>query len=675
MKPRDIDHLYSLGRPSLSPDGSTVLVGMRSPRVAQNDYASRIWLLHTDGSKPPRQFTHGDRDSEPAYSPDGRWVAFVRPDSRGRPQLHLMRADGGDAWRLTDHPLGVVAPVWSPTSTQIAYVAVVPDPGRYGTDPAVPPHQEPPRLITKPFYRADGLGYTVDRRLKLHVLDLPSEGMPAASPRLLLDDRYSEDAPAWNSDGTLLTFTGARHPNTGWQTGTDVHVCAPDGSGLRTLTDASVSAGRPTFNDDDTAVLFVAVALREDRSRWQEHNFGIWRIPVDADGKSPERVTAEGTVDIPPPITANPLGVCLLGDELVFTTAQRGVALLVSRNSDGAVRALLEPAYSVGGYGTGTVEGTPAVAVCASTATSPGEVILLVDGKVRVLTDFSHALRERVDVREPEEVVATAPDGYPVHGWVVKPDGPGPHPVVLQIHGGPHWHHSPTVFDEAQVYAAAGYAVAMCNPRGSMGYGPAHSEAIDDAQGTVDADDLLAFAEHVASMPGMDPDRLGVMGGSYGGSMTTLLVGKTDRFTAAISERAVNDKAIHMATSDLGWATAASSLEQEPGRVAEQSPIAYVDQITAPTLIVHSENDLRCPFEQAQLLYSALLVRDVPTALLIFPGENHNLTRSGQPRHRVQRFEHVLQWWARYLPTERNLLRDDNPYAAHSSRTNPEVNR
>jgi dipeptidyl aminopeptidase/acylaminoacyl peptidase len=306
--------------------------------------------------------------------------------------------------------------------------------------------------------------------------------------------------------------------------------------------------------------------------------------------------------------------------------------------------------------------------VSVSTTTAPGEVVLLVDGETRVLTDFSHFLQENVTIREPLETVATAPDGYPVHGWVVRPDGPGPHPILLQIHGGPHWHHTPTVFDEAQIYAEAGYAVALCNPRGSLGYGPAHSEAIDDKVGTVDADDLLAFVDHVAALPGMDPDRVGIMGGSYGGTMTSLLIGRTDRFTAAISERAVNDHVLALATSDLGWMGDPRPHGESLDRLVEQSPITYADRVTTPTLIVHSEQDFRCSFEQAQVLYTALLARNVPTALLVFPGESHNLTRSGQPRHRVQRFEHVLHWWARYLPTERNPLKDGNPYAGFSDR-------
>ncbi|SEP44588.1 S9 family peptidase [Amycolatopsis saalfeldensis] len=662
MKPQDIDHIYSLGRPSLSPDGSAILVTRRSPRVDHNDHVSRIWMIPTADGEPPRRFTHGDRDAEPAYSPDGRWVAFVRPDGRGRPQLHVMRARGGDAWQLTHHPMGVAAPVWSPDADRIAYLALLPEPGRYGTDPAVGADQEPPRLVTRPFYQADGLGYTVDRRRKLHVLDLPAEGRPA-DPWVVLDDEHDEEAPVWNPDGTLLAFAARRRAGAERESGVDIHVCAPDGSGLRVLTDGSVSGGRPAFTPDGTAVLFVGVSLREDRVRWREHNFGVWRALVEVREKAPERVTAKGSVDLMPPITANALGVCFPGDRLVFSSAHRGVARLVSYTAEGDQLSLLDDRYTVGGYCAGIAGGKPALAVSVSTTTSPGEVVLHVDGKTRALTNFSGLLSESLAIREPEEIIATASDGYPVHGWVVRPGGPGPHPVLLHIHGGPHWHHTSAVFDEAQVYAEAGYAVALCNPRGSLGYGPEHSEAIDDKLGTVDADDLLAFVEQVAALPGMDTGRVGIMGGSYGGTMTSLLIGRTDRFAAAISERATNDQVLFVGTSDVGWLADPRPHGESLDRLVEQSPMSYVDRITTPTLIVHSEKDLRCSFAQAQVFYAALLARNVPTALLIFPGENHNLTRSGQPRHRVERFRHVLDWWARYLPTERNPLLEGNPYA------------
>jgi dipeptidyl aminopeptidase/acylaminoacyl peptidase len=251
-----------------------------------------------------------------------------------------------------------------------------------------------------------------------------------------------------------------------------------------------------------------------------------------------------------------------------------------------------------------------------------------------------------------EERTATAPDGYPVHGWVTVPEGPGPHPVLLTVHGGPFSQYGWTLFDETQTYVSAGYAVVQCNPRGSSGYGQAHGRAIIGGWGGLDAADVVAFLDAALEDPRLDGERVGIMGGSYGGYMTTLLIGRTDRFAAAISERAFNDPVSFVGSSDIGWFFPDAYLGTDPGRVAAQSALAGADRITTPTLVVHSEEDWRCPVEQGARLFVALKRRGVPTEFLLFPGEGHELSRSGRPKHRLARLEHVLRWWARWLPVE-----------------------
>jgi dipeptidyl aminopeptidase/acylaminoacyl peptidase len=251
-----------------------------------------------------------------------------------------------------------------------------------------------------------------------------------------------------------------------------------------------------------------------------------------------------------------------------------------------------------------------------------------------------------------EERTATSTDGYPVHGWITVPDRPGPHPVLLTVHGGPFSQYGWTLFDETQAYVSAGYAVVQCNPRGSSGYGQAHGRAIQGDWGNLDAADVLAFLDSALQEPGLDADRVGIMGGSYGGYMTSLLIGRTDRFAAAISERAFNDPVSFVGSSDIGWFFPDQYLGTDPSRIAEMSPMSNVDKITTPTLVVHSEEDWRCPVEQGLRLYIGLKRRGVPTELLLFPGEGHELSRSGRPKHRQARLEHVLRWWARWLPVD-----------------------
>jgi dipeptidyl aminopeptidase/acylaminoacyl peptidase len=253
-----------------------------------------------------------------------------------------------------------------------------------------------------------------------------------------------------------------------------------------------------------------------------------------------------------------------------------------------------------------------------------------------------------------EERTAQAPDGSPVHGWVTVPPGPGPHPVLLMIHGGPFAQYGWTLFDETQTYVSAGYAVVQCNPRGSSGYGAAHGRAIRGAWGGNDAADVLAFLDDALQDPQLDAGRVGIMGGSYGGYLTALLLGRTTRFDAAIVERAFTDPVSFVGSSDIGWIFPDQYLGTDPAEIARQSALASASAITTPTLVIHSEEDWRCPVEQGVRLYVELKRRDVPTELLLFPGEGHELSRSGRPRHRLARLEHVLRWWARWLPTPEN---------------------
>jgi dipeptidyl aminopeptidase/acylaminoacyl peptidase len=291
------------------------------------------------------------------------------------------------------------------------------------------------------------------------------------------------------------------------------------------------------------------------------------------------------------------------------------------------------------------------VAAVAGTRTSYSELFLgRVGERLTQVTDLARHLTGTAAPIEPEELETVSGDGYPVHGWLFRPTTRAPrragHPVVLMIHGGPYTQYSGNLFDEAQVLAGAGYAVVLGNPRGGSGYGATHGRAVKEAIGTVDVADLTALLDHALTLRGLDGSRVGVMGGSYGGLMTTWLVGHSDRFTAAISERAVNAWDSFAGTSDIGWFFGDEYVGQH---WHEQSPLTWADSIRTPTLVIHSERDFRCPLEQGQRLYARLRRNGVPTKLLVFPGEGHELSRSGQPRHRVQRFEHILAWWDEHL--------------------------
>jgi dipeptidyl aminopeptidase/acylaminoacyl peptidase len=250
----------------------------------------------------------------------------------------------------------------------------------------------------------------------------------------------------------------------------------------------------------------------------------------------------------------------------------------------------------------------------------------------------------------PVELEITARDGYPVHGWVASPAGAGPHPTLLMIHGGPFADYGVHVFDETQVYVDAGYAVVYCNPRGSAGYGQAHGRAIRRRMGTVDFTDVLDFLEGALARFGeLDGGRLGILGGSYGGYLTAWTIGNDTRFKAAIVERGYLDPSAFVGSSDIGMTFPQQYNGTDPELIRAQSPQAVADRVVTPTLVIHSEQDLRCPIAQAETYYATLRLNGVDAEMLIFPGENHELSRSGRPRHRVERFEAILDWFGRHL--------------------------
>ena len=643
MKPADLALLRLPGAPTLAPDGRRAVLAVTRLDLDADDYRSRLWLVDTTGATPPRPITDGARDSAPAWSPDGRWIAFLRAEPEGKPQLWLLPTDLGDARPVTtaeQHRLGAGPPRWNPDSSRLAYVTRVPEQGRYGTEPGRGPEKEPPRRITRLRYREDGIGFLLDRRAHVFVLDpFADEPVPAQVTTGDCDDGQV----GWTPDGGLL-FTSDRDVPEHIDLGADVYTCAPDGSDLRRLTAGGQDAAAPVTSADGRTVLYLASSdLGPDGTDFVGRNGTLWTVP--ADGSAPATRLTGPEIDLVPLA-----GDQLLrdGDGLLALTRRRGAQELVRVPAAGG-----QPAVLVGGARTATAAaaaGGTVVAVAAD-AVNAGE--LYATGREEPLTDFGAELTAGAGLRPMQELTATAPDGYPVHGWQLQPDPeqhPGPRPVLLAIHGGPYTQYGFTLFDEAQVYASAGYAVVLGNPRGAAGYGEEHGRAIRHAMGTVDADDLLALLDAALVTDGMDRSRVGVMGGSYGGFMASWLASHAgDRFRAAIVERAVTAWDSFTGSSDIGFMFAEQYAGTDPAAVGRQSPLTHADKIDMPVLVIHSEQDWRCPVEQAQRLYVALKARGVPAEMLLFPGEGHELSRSGLPSHRIARFEAILDWWERHL--------------------------
>lgn len=671
MKPEQLHLLNSVSAPAIHPDGTKAVVSVTRPDFDADGYVGQLWSVPLDTTKFPRRITRGFRDSSPAFSPDGLVLAFLRSDPDGKPQLHVVEAAGGEPQRITDQHAGVGGFVWAPDSHRIAFEARVPEQGRYGTVDGVGSGAEDARLIAVNQYMMNGVGYTSDQRQQLFVVEVPElGGEPAVAPRgraaheqptrtvtgipTAKQVTYGDsdhESPCFSADGTRLYFIAALHEGHDDDLVTSVYRVAADG-GQPTAVEPSkqklqtVTAVRAST--DGRWLFYVAQELGDTGKDFVARNAVLYVMPI-AGGEATaltdvEHLDVSGPLEPSGPASVLVLNTALGSVELLDVTAEGGLTPLVHGNR-----------VVVGA----TVAANGEIAVSFSDASTAGDVASLERGEIRLLTDFSAALRNNSRVTEPLDFEAESTDGHPVHGWVVLPDGPGPHPVLLTIHGGPFSQYTGAFFDEAQVYAAAGYAVLMCNPRGSSGYGQAHGRAIKERMGTVDMQDVLAFLDSaLASLAVLDETRVGIMGGSYGGYLTAWTIAHDHRFKGAIVERGFLDPVSFAGSADIGWFFGAEYTGGTPEQMLAQSPMAVVSRVDTPTLVIHSEKDLRCPIEQGQRYYAQLKAQGVETSLLIFPGEDHELSRSGTPHHRRQRFEHILRWWAKYLPTDVNLKED-----------------
>ncbi|MBB4682956.1 S9 family peptidase [Amycolatopsis jiangsuensis] len=642
MRPADIEALVVPG--TLALRGDLLLTAVSRPDLEADRTDATLHRVSLSGAG-NTFWTYGPRDSAPAISPDGRWVAFLRAGegtgAEGSPQVYVMPAEGGEARKLTSFPLGAEGPVWAPDSRRLACTARMPEGGRYGTEDAEgrtpEPAAEAPRRITRLDYRIDNTGFLRDRPQRLFVLDTAED----VEPQPLSPVDYDVHDPAWTPDGERLVVVVPQEFDRVETLSCDLVTFPAGGGAPEVVASCPGDAGHPVFGPDGT-LYFVGTSYADGVV--VACNTGLYAVVADAE---PRRLTDVETVDV----EAGAGAPIPLEDEVLVAVRNRGAvelcAVPVSAKSAklDSLRVLHGGQVSVHGFAE---DGGTVVAVVATTETA-GEVVLLGEAGPRVLTDYAKTVRERGLCRV-EELNTTAGDGYSVHGWLVLPQGEGPHPVLRVVHGGPFTQQGWAVFDEAQVYASAGYAVVLGNPRGSAGYGQAHGRAIVRDMGTVDVDDVLALLDKALERPDIDSSRAGVMGGSYGGFMTSWLAAKhPERFRAAWSERAVNAWDSFAGSSDIGYFFAEAYVGTDPEEQRRRSPLSYAADVRIPFAVVHSEQDWRCPLEQAQRMFVALRRAGADAEFLLFPGEGHELTRSGRPRHRVQRLAAVLDWWARHL--------------------------
>jgi len=662
MKPEDIGLVMTVGEPRVSPDGSQVAYTVATVDLDANAYRSRIWLAPADGSAPPRPFTSGaHRDVHPRWSPDGRSLAFVSHRSEGSANCSdifvIPVGAGGEAVRAATWPEEVDELTWSPDGTTLAFATRLRDEAVYKPERDA---DRPPRRIRRFEYRLDNVGWTIDRPRRLFVVAADGSSAPRCVHGGEIGDAPDYGGLAWSPDGAALAFSAGLHATwdaDGVQDIYRVEVAAGATDEARRLTPGGARYTRPSWSGDGRRVAFVKGV---PRSLPRNNHIGV----VPPDGSGPPVLLTTALDRHCANYLAGGREPAWDGRWLWFQLDDGGNTHLYKVD---ATARDPKPELVVGGeitVGAFDVAGGT-LAFVASRSPALGELHVQT-ATSSWQTNHGTAFAAAVPTSRSVRFAVTAPDGTEIDAWVMPPAGAVAgkrYPALLNIHGGPFTQYGTGFFDEFQIQAGAGYAVIYCNPRGSSGRSEAFARAIRGPKaaedpgtgwGGVDAEDVLAVVEAAAArFDFIDRRRIGVLGGSYGGYLTSWLVGHTNRFRAACSERAVNNVLTMTWTSDIGhWFNAdyaGVDWLTDPKELLRQSPVTYADDIHTPLLILHSENDLRCPISQGEEMFVRLRALGREVEFVRFPGSSHELSRSGAPRLRVERARIILDWFDRHL--------------------------
>jgi dipeptidyl aminopeptidase/acylaminoacyl peptidase len=665
----------------------------------KDGYDTSIWTVDT-GNGETHQLTSGTRDSSPRWSPDGKYLVFVRVTEKdGRPdvsQLFMLAMAGGDSFQLTSIARGAGQPQWSPDGKTIAFVNTanpedlaklkegqkegLPSPApqpppQAAASPAASPvptdakksddkRESDVRVITRAVYRFNGPGY-LDPKHPQHiwVMTAPRNADEKTSPKQLTTGRFAEDNVTWAKDSSQIYFTSDRTDEPYYElSSTDIYSVPVSGGQPVKITSFEMNAGGFALSPDGKQFAFIASIGRPVKSYQQPD---LWVIDI-ANNAKPRNLTGEFDYDVGGGLTGDntaPRGGG--GSAPVWTGDGRSIIGVYTKQG----RANLATFDAANGKLTDLTRGDQAVtsfrstadgsklAYTVSTPTLVGDLYWLpLPGTTsKRLTHFNDQLFSKLNLTEPEEIWYQSFDGKKIQAWVQKPpdfDANKKYPLILNIHGGPHAAYG-FVFDhEFQWMAAKGYVVLYPNPRGSTSYGQDFGNIIQYNYPGDDHKDLMAGVDELIKRGYIDEKRLGITGGSGGGVLTNWAIGHTTRFAAAVSQRDISDWSAWWYTADFAqfqpsWFKGAPFEDTD---FKTRSPITYIDKVTTPLMLILGESDWRTPTSAGgEQMFRALKYRKIPTVMVRFPNESHELSRSGQPWHRIERLQHIVGWFDKWL--------------------------
>ncbi|MEK4272657.1 S9 family peptidase [Paenibacillus sp. FSL R7-0026] len=659
----DLYQITWVNDPTPSPNSGQLVYVSRKTNEARDGYCSHLRLLHL-GSQKDRPFTSGEKDLSPAWSPDGSQLAFLR-EVDGKSQVWIIATDGGEARQISHLKHGVSSLLWSPDGHTLLVKSSVDMSGDEESEHTDPVDDKPKLLqehvVDRIRMKSDASGLWNGRRSHLFALaPIDAEAIPVTT------GHYDVGDYAWSPDGTSIAWI-AQMPQEGenhndYTLTNHVYLAKTDGSDVQQLTPEGYTFSRLAFAPDGQSIALLA----SDRSYGNATLVKLYTLPVSGG----ELVCLSTDWDVQ-------LNHSIVGDMRSHLTttgpvfSRDGSSILCLATIHGSVRIakfardgrsadyILPDEREI--YQFAELENGQIVAAVADTQ-NPGDLYMYEqpeDPGVEPiqLTRSNPLLEDEIHLSTPETFWFNSSDGLRLQGWIMKPHGMVDGvkiPTILEIHGGPHMMYGFTFMHEFQILAAQGYAVVYINPRGGLGYGQQFVDACRGDYGGGDYRDLMESVDYALSQYAfIDESRLGVTGGSYGGFMTNWIVGHTDRFKAAVTQRSISNWLSFYGVSDIGYFFTEDQIGgnawEDTEKLWKHSPLAYVGNVSTPLLILHGEQDLRCPIEQAEQLFIALKRRKQTTRLVRFPGANHELSRGGHPHLRVRRLEHIAGWFNEYL--------------------------
>ena len=638
----DLYRYVSTGEIRLFPQGKRFLFTKRVMDRKENGYISNIWSMDTSGRN-LRQLTFGKNDSMPRVSPDGEKIAFLskrEKESKGT-ELYILPMNGGEARFIRNMKGGISQVEWLDNENLGIVYSARPD----NSEPADEPLEKKIYEIERIPFLSNGSGYTEGKLRRAALISAKSGKLKD------ITGGYSDvQLMKFSPDGkkALLIITDDPESKPRWRS--------------LYILDLSTS-DRRKISSDDTSVFYAD---------WKD-NKSLYMISTDYDRgfassnfvdffdldsmESRPLIGKEEEISFGNTLNSDVRGVGgnqfkVLEEKLFFLQTQKYETVLKSVDSEGCLSTILSPGESIDCF---DVAPGKVIIFNSMNFTSPLELSIYRNEKVKKLTAFNRWLKG-FNISRPEHMGFQASDGTIIDGWAMKPvdfNEEGSYPSVLEIHGGPRTAYGSAYIHEFQVLAAAGYVVLFCNPRGSDGYGSDFAD-IRAHYGERDFEDILEFVEFAVDNNGwIDSERLGVTGGSYGGFMTNWIIGHTDIFKAAVSQRSISNWISFFGTTDIGYFFA----EDQTGgnfwdnmeNYVRQSPLFYAPNVETPVMFIHSLEDYRCWVPEAMQFFTALRYLGKDAKMILFPRENHELSRGGIPAHREKRLDSILNWFKLHL--------------------------